>query len=339
MYRFLFLFLVTFSFSTCKNTNSSESATNDSATDSNLPQKEVTKEDQKVIIYAWVDKLRIRKEPNTKSPIVDEVAEGTALTFLNEKTDFTQKISMRGTLFDEPWLKVVTNKDADKVGWVYGGGVKFYKPDVDANPSPYDKCLQASLKGQIDKAQSCFDAIEKKQLQKDSKFVRKTANGFKITLLNGKKEVLTNVALNEEQSNSEKSVDYSYRYYLDRMGYFVFNAQHYEGNSHFLMNDKSAKITLLWGFPKASPDFKHIVATSADLDAGYNTNGIQILGFTDSGLEVLFSKKLDEYEPHAPQWMDNKTIELTLVPPAYAGGRKKTAQLLMDDKGEWSLKE
>ena len=88
----VFLTFVGFIFS-CKNTNSSEST---QKTESNSWENEstenitnpTTQEKTSTILYAWVDKLRIREQPTTKSEIVIEVKEGTSFTYLYEKTDY-----------------------------------------------------------------------------------------------------------------------------------------------------------------------------------------------------------------------------------------------------------
>ncbi len=74
------------------------------------------------IFYAWVDNLNIREAPKTSAAVVVKVNTGDPLTYLEEKTDFTEKINLRGKDYDEPWLKVKTA--AGKAGWVFAGAVK-----------------------------------------------------------------------------------------------------------------------------------------------------------------------------------------------------------------------
>ena len=102
----------------CKDTNSSETDTN--SNDTNISNDSLAPVvDNTVTVYAWVDKLRMRTAPDTKSDVVAEIPEGGAMTYLEEKTDFTQQITLRGKSYDEPWLKVKTKEG--KIGWVYGG--------------------------------------------------------------------------------------------------------------------------------------------------------------------------------------------------------------------------
>ncbi|MBC6996121.1 SH3 domain-containing protein [Neolewinella lacunae] len=74
------------------------------------------------ILFAWVDDLNLREAPKTSSPVVATLQVNDALIFHGEKTDFTEKIALRGQTYDEPWLKVTTKKD--QTGWVFGGAVR-----------------------------------------------------------------------------------------------------------------------------------------------------------------------------------------------------------------------
>jgi hypothetical protein len=74
------------------------------------------------LLYAWVDALNLRAEPKTGSTSVTKVNSGDALTYLGESTAATEKIELRGVVYDEPWMKV-TAPDG-KSGWVFGGAVK-----------------------------------------------------------------------------------------------------------------------------------------------------------------------------------------------------------------------
>lgn len=73
-------------------------------------------------LIAWVDLLNVRAEPNTKGEIVASLRENATVTYTGERTDESETIELRGTSFEEPWLKIRT---ADgKEGWVFGGAVR-----------------------------------------------------------------------------------------------------------------------------------------------------------------------------------------------------------------------
>lgn len=335
----VFLTFVGFIFS-CKNTNSSEST---QQTESNSSEGESTEnttnpstqEKAPTILYAWVDKLRVREQPTTKSKIVVEVKEGTSFTYLNEKTDYKERINLRGTLFNEPWLKIKT--DDEKEGWIYGGAVKFYEPVVDANPSPYDACFELKKNGNWSKFNDCKEATRAKQLKKDTQYVSENEKEIILTLLTGKEVSFINDTTSLE---SDEFLERDYLQYLSQVGFFVFRNNIYEGGNYSLVNDKSGKEIIIQGFPKVSPDAKHIITTNQDAEAGFEFNGIQIFGFPNGRFEKLLEKEFENMEPHTPKWIDSKTIEITLIPPSFDKETKpKNIKVIMNKKGKWEIKE
>lgn len=334
----VFLTFVGFIFS-CKNTNNSEST---QQTESNSSEDESTEnttnpstqEKAPTILYAWVDKLRIREQPTTKSKIVDEVKEGTSFTYLNEKTDYKERINLRGTLFNEPWLKIKT--EDGKEGWVYGGAVKFYESVVDASPSPYDACFELKKNRKWEKFKSCFNETKAKQLKEDARHISTKKGLYSITLLTGKMVELETDTIEVAETPHHRS----YIEYLPKVGFFVFSSEYHDGGDYSLINDKSGKETIIKGFPKVSPDAKHLITTNQDLEAAFEFNGIQIFGFPNGRFEKLFEKKMDKMEPHTPKWIDNKTIEITMVPPSFDKETKpRKIKVIMNEKGDWEIKE
>lgn len=109
--------------------NSSSDGTSDSqAQEDTGTGAETEKQDQKQnyqaneTLIAWVDLLNVRAEPNTNGKIVASLRENAVVKYTGERTDDLQTIELRGTPFEEPWLKIRT---ADgKEGWVFGGAVK-----------------------------------------------------------------------------------------------------------------------------------------------------------------------------------------------------------------------
>lgn len=331
--RILPVFLILLSvFVSCKDTNSTETNNNIDPTilsaDSTASVTLTT-----VTVYAWVDKLRMRSEPDTKSEIVAEIPEGGAMTFLDEKSDFTQQITLRGKAYDEPWLKVKTTEG--KTGWVYGGGVKFYEPKVAALPTPYDRCMDYLKRRRVSQSNKCIAEIERKQLSKDRQYVKKTKDGaLEFSLLNGQKKQLDDSAI--EEVTAQQS--YFYRYYVPKMGLFVVAVDGAATDSYRLINDKSGKETMIWGFPVVAPDFKKLVSYRGDLKNDPERNGLQIYGYTDQGLELIWEKKMDRYEPIIVKWLDVEEAEVMVLPKSTTGNLKlRVAKLHKDEAGEWML--
>ena len=79
------------------------------------------------VIYVKIDKLKMRDKPFLSgSTVLKELPKNAELYYLNNNTDYTDKITLDGVLYDEPWLEVQT-KDGQSRGWVYGGGIRLYK--------------------------------------------------------------------------------------------------------------------------------------------------------------------------------------------------------------------
>ncbi len=336
----VFSTFVGFSFS-CKNTNSAESTqqTESNSTNETTEVTEIPQKEKETTLYAWVDKLRIREQPTTKSEIVAEVKEGTSFVYLNEKTDFKERINLRGTLYNEPWLKIKTENG--KEGWVFGGAVKFYEPVVDANPSAYDPCFELWKNGRNERASACFEKTRAKQLTKDNRKVTASDKGLELMLLTGKKTALNNVTTAD---STEENYIYKYWDYLPKIGYYLVEQSYGDyGSTYQLINDKSGKATTISGFPKPSPDHKTILAFNAetvDHVDGESNNTIVIYGFPGGRFKKLLEKDLGDMEPHTPKWIDNETVEVSLVPAAHlVDERPRNIKVMINENGEWEVKE
>jgi len=115
---FVFCLMATFLFSCGTGTENSDQSPETEIPVSPPPPSPPSAE----LLYAWVDALNLRESPKTGSPSVTKVNTGDALSYFGESTDATEKIELRGVVYDEPWMKV-TAPDG-KVGWVFGGAVK-----------------------------------------------------------------------------------------------------------------------------------------------------------------------------------------------------------------------
>lgn len=326
---FFLLFLGMVCCCACKDTNPVESDDNNRTT---IDRTAVaTPKTKTITVYAWVDKLRMREAPDTDADIIAEIPEGGSMTYLEEKTAFTQQFTLRGKQYDEPWLKV--KSVSGKTGWVYGGGVKFYQPKLAATPTPYDGCMDYYKRRRISQANSCFKRIEKKQLRKDKAHVQQADEGVLIfTLLSGKKVTLDDTAADRDSLRQH----YTYRYYLPQMSVFVVESDSkFSDHRYRLINDKSGRVTPIWGFPAASPDYKHLLSANAALKSGTGANGIQLLGYTDKGLEVVWEEKMTDYEPIIIKWLDVEEAEVTLLPKNSL--KLKIGKLEKGEDGSWEL--
>jgi len=262
-----------------------------------------------VMVYAWVDKLRLREKPDTKSGIVKELSEGEALVYTGEKTDFTQKINLRGVSYDEPWMKVITAEE--KVGWVYAGAIKMYQQTSDKSSSPYDQCYQLLELGNARQFKNCELKVKEAQLKKYNAFINPDPQGYKVNLLSGNQ-----LALFDNDPNSlgrGTSLDFST--YYPELGYFVFRMYADSVDQFLLVNDKDGSMMPLWGFPKPSIIHDHIISLSTKSDS-HQINGIQLLSFTEEGLTIQHEHDLLDAKPLIAKWVENDEVEVTIKQPS-----------------------
>ncbi len=80
---------------------------------------------ERSVLYVTIDGLKLRAEPGLDAKVIGKLPLFEKVYFMDEVTDFTQKINLGLEEADEPWVKIRTKKG--RVGWVYGAGVNFYK--------------------------------------------------------------------------------------------------------------------------------------------------------------------------------------------------------------------
>jgi len=79
-----------------------------------------------ITVYVSTERLNMRDKPFLSgSKVVAELFKGAELFYLNNKTEYRNKITIDNIPYDEPWLEVQTKEG--KKGWIYAGGVRFYK--------------------------------------------------------------------------------------------------------------------------------------------------------------------------------------------------------------------
>ncbi len=83
--------------------------------------------EKRTVLYVILEDLNLRKGPHLDSAIIKRFKLNEELYFLNEVTNFKQKINLgEEQIAEEPWIKVRASTGHE--GWVYGAGVNYYKP-------------------------------------------------------------------------------------------------------------------------------------------------------------------------------------------------------------------
>lgn len=122
MFKYIVLISLSFFVLSC----GSDSAENQEIKDDTIVQIDSIQAETQYITV-MISQLRLREHPTLKGKILDNIPEKTKVEFLNETTDYKDKIKIRGTQYNEHWYKVSYE---GKIGWVYGGGVSMRKEEV-----------------------------------------------------------------------------------------------------------------------------------------------------------------------------------------------------------------
>lgn len=84
--------------------------------------------------------LRLREQEGPDAPVIRSLQQGEQLYDLQQVSDYTTQITLRGITFDEPWLKVRTEQG--EIGWVYGGALHA---DLGGGDDTYQMLLHKRL--------------------------------------------------------------------------------------------------------------------------------------------------------------------------------------------------
>jgi len=158
----------------------------------------------------------------------------------------------------------------------------------------------------IDNSYKCAQAIERFQLKHYPKYVTRKGNRLELTLKNGKIKIIENSP--ETDYDDVEGKHYSFREYIQSVGYFLIHVQYWEGSKFLMVHDKTGKEFLIPEVPELSPDKDRLVSVSGGT---YQFNGIQIWKFTSGGLVLEWTYEHKEYDRFTfNAWADNKTIKL-----------------------------
>ena len=94
-------------------------------TRSTKKRKRTTDKEKYATLYVTADSLNMRVAPHLDSIVIARLPRTEAVAFYGLRTSFRQKININNTIKDEPWVYIRTR--TGKQGWVYAGGLTFYK--------------------------------------------------------------------------------------------------------------------------------------------------------------------------------------------------------------------
>ncbi len=125
MKQYALLIIIPFCLFSCNYNNESSSNKNEDSS-SNLKEKKEPTE-----YYAWVDKLRVRKDSNMnkKNKTISSLDEGEKIFYTGIKTKAIFEAKLRGRNMRAPLFKIKTSND--KIGWVFAGALSIMPVNVE----------------------------------------------------------------------------------------------------------------------------------------------------------------------------------------------------------------
>ena len=76
-------------------------------------------------LYVTIDGLKLREQPGLKGEAIEQLKLYAPVTFLQQKTEWKQELSLGLEKVTDHWVKIRT--ESGKTGWVFGAGLHFYK--------------------------------------------------------------------------------------------------------------------------------------------------------------------------------------------------------------------
>ena len=94
-------------------------------TRSTKKRKRISNNEKYATLYVTADSLNMRVAPHLDSIIIARLPRTEAVAFYGLRTSFRQKININNTIKNEPWVYI--RAKTGRQGWVYAGGLTFYK--------------------------------------------------------------------------------------------------------------------------------------------------------------------------------------------------------------------
>jgi len=91
-----------------------------------------------------------------------------------------------------------------------------------------------------------------------------------------------------------------------------------EGGEYMLVNNNNGDTTAAIGYPATSPNGDNIICSNYDMEAGYTSNGFQILTIRNGKLKKDVLYETEDWGPTKAEWIDNNTIRVIQTIPIHS---------------------
>jgi hypothetical protein len=154
------------------------------------------------------------------------------------------------------------------------------------------------------------NADRQKFKETDSEEIEDTTNvkrdSLKLTfhLRNGADSVL----INDTTEDWSGYIYYSYIESCNNIDYWLLGIDYYEGSQFLLLDREKGDKIWIWGKPVFSPDNKHFITYSCDLEAGYDPNGLELFEIDNKKAIHKWSKLIGDWGPSEIRWKNDSII-------------------------------
>ena len=170
-------------------------------------------------------------------------------------------------------------------------------------PDPYARCSAEPQAG----AAACAARVERELLAASGGGARRAGDTLYFRGRGGGA-----LALGNDATEGGRFVRYRYRALLPEIAQHLVQVDFYEGGGWLLVDAASTHQTHLIGPPVIAPGRGRFVATSVDLEAGYDPNGIQVWSLARGFPRLEWGLDGgDAWGASDAAWIDDRTVEFT----------------------------
>ncbi|MFA6449282.1 MAG: hypothetical protein WCX65_07445 [bacterium] len=169
--------------------------------------------------------------------------------------------------------------------------------------------LESKLCKNISSVYACSQAIEKFQLKRFGKLVKRKNKRLYLNIDSNKQVVIQDKILNKLQDNENDTL-YSFRSFDKDINVYEVEIQYYESGALLLVNKANGEQIEVIGHIKRSPDKKRIISYNMDLQAGFDPNGFQILKLSNNHFIKELDVELKNWGPSNAKWINKTEVEI-----------------------------
>lgn len=174
-------------------------------------------------------------------------------------------------------------------------------PEAAASADPYAACWTR------DEPEACVLRTERERIAAAGGTVRREGGRLVFRGSDG-----GTLSLEDDATEGERFVRYRYAGLFPEIGQHLVHMGFYEGGGWLLVNAATTDQTHVVGPPVASPDRSRFVATSVDLGAGYDPNGIQVWSLAGGFPRLEWGVDGGSgWGASDAVWIDAQTVEFT----------------------------